>query len=98
MGFTTKNVEQALTAIESLLSVTIDPEVQARYESGREMYALSYDKLQQSTGLPVLSRYIIAARSYLHQPCAYYDIFRACRATIYVQLLATALEHLSEAN
>jgi hypothetical protein len=98
MGFTPNDVEKALSAIESLLGVTIDPELQVRYESGREMYALSYDKLQQSTGLPVLNRYIIAARSYLHQPCAYYDIFRACRATIYVQLLATALEHLSEAN
>ena len=98
MGFTAKDVEKALGTVESLLSATIDPEVQARYESGREMYALSYDKLQQSTGLPVLSRYVIAARSYLHQPCAYYDIFRACRATIYIQLLAAALEHLSEAN
>lgn len=84
--------------MEHLLSISVPPELQDRYESGREMYSLSYDKLQQSTGLPILTRYIIAARSYLHQPCAYYDILRACRATIYVQLLAAAMDHLAHAN
>src|SRR5882724_12899740 len=94
MGFGKQDVENAVQTLESLMNVTVSSDVQDRYESGREMYSLSYDKLQESTGLPILTRYMIAARSYVHQPCAYYDIFRACRATIYVQLLAAAVEYL----
>ena len=44
-------------------------------------------------------RYMIAATAFLHQPCPFvYDIFRACRATMYVQLLAAAIDHLSKCD
>src|SRR5437868_5648893 len=96
MGFRTKEVKDAVDAVEDLLGFAIPSNTQEQYETGREICALSYDKLQQSTGLPILTRYIVAARSYLHQPSPYYDIFRACRATIYIQLLVAAVESLSK--
>jgi hypothetical protein len=96
MDFTRDGVEQALTFLQTKLGVAVDPALQRDYEYGRAVQSLSYDKLQPSNGLPILTRYLIAAAAFLHQPCPFYDIFRACRATIYIQLLAGAVRHLSD--
>ena len=98
MGFTRNDVEEALILLQTQLEVKADPVLQQDYECGRAAQSLSYDKLQPSDGHSILMRYMIAATAFLHQPCPFYDIFRACRATMYVQLLAAAIDHLSKCD
>ncbi len=91
--FSKENVENAIHEVCSTLGVTINDRLLDEYENGKHRDLLMYEKLQSPTlDIPAIQKYLISSQSFLDQPCQYYDIFRACRHVIFIQVLSEALK------
>jgi len=91
-NFLSKDVAKAITDITSNLGITLDEKLQKDYQNGRYPNLLSYEKVEKpSIDIPAIQKYLIGATTYLHQPCQYYDIYRACRHVQLIQILNNAL-------
>jgi hypothetical protein len=88
------DVEDAIETVCSALDITVDTKLLTEYENGRHRDLLIYEKLQDkepTVDISAVQKYLIGCRSFLDQPCQYYDIFRACRLTTFMQVLSSAL-------
>ncbi len=91
--FSKENVENAINGVCSKLDVKINSKLVEEYENGKHPDLLMYEKLQKPTlSIPAIQKYLISSQSFLDQPCQYYDIFRACRHVIFIQVLNEALK------
>lgn len=91
--FSKENVETAIREVCSALAITINQKLLEEYENGKHYDLLMYEKLQKpSLDIPAIQKYLISSQSFLDQPCQYYDIFRACRHVIFIQVLNEALK------
>lgn len=89
-------IESALTELEARLDRRAPAGLQREFSLGLHPNLLAYDKQRSpAPHLTALERYLIGARSVLHQPAHYYDIFHACRDVKIVQLLNYALRTLT---
>jgi len=89
------DVEHAIETVCSALDITVDAKLVEEYENGRHRDLLVYEKLPDNISgidVPAIQKYLISCRSFLDQPCQYYDIFRACRHTTFIQVLSGALQ------
>ena len=91
--FSKENVETAIREVCSALGITINKTLLEEYENGKHRDLLMYEKLQKPVlDIPAIQKYLISCQSFLDQPCQYYDIFRACRHVIFIQVLNDALK------
>lgn len=89
-------IEVALTELEARLNCRAPAGLQEAFSLGLHPNLLAYDKARAPAPyLTALERYLVGARSALHQPSHYYDIFHACRHVKIVQLLNHALKALT---
>lgn len=91
--FSKEDVENAINEVCSTLNITIDSKLLEEYENGKHRDLLMYEKVQEPTlSIPAIHKYLISSQSFLDQPCQYYDIFRACRHVIFIQVLSETLK------
>jgi len=95
MNYSAAQVQVAIDGLKKKLGSGPSAALQQEFEAGLHPTLLSYDKVELSqTNLPVLTRYIVGATSFLHQPANYYNIFAACRCVNIVQFLDRGLTRL----
>jgi hypothetical protein len=96
MGYTPAQVKEAIDGLTARLGCGPSMSLQQEFDAGLHPTLLSYDKVEASqTHLPILTRYLVGATSYLHQPANYYNIFAACRCVNMVQILNGAIARLT---
>lgn len=99
MRYSNTEIQAAVEHICSQFGIPYPHHLQDEYELGLYPGLLSYEKLiQNQSSISALEKYIIGASSYLHQPCNYYDIFRACRHVSLIQPLSGAIRALAAAK
>ncbi len=87
-------VENAVENVCSTLDIGLEKQILDDYKMGKYPNFLIYEKLrdrESDLAIPAVQKYLISCRSYLEQPCQYYDIFRACRHVTFLQVLSNAL-------
>src|SRR5438132_5470510 len=95
MNYPAAQVQVAIDGLKKKLGGGPSTALQQEFEAGLHPTLLSYDKVELSqTNLPILTKYMVGATSFLHQPANYYNIFSACRCVNIVQFLDTALTRL----
>jgi hypothetical protein len=86
----------ALDELEARVGHHAPKELQEEFALGLHPNLLAYDKAKApALTLTALARYLVGARSSLHQPIHFYDIFNACRHVKVVQLLNHSLKVLT---
>jgi len=89
------DVANAIDGVCSALDITVDAGLVEEYENGKCRDLLVYEKLRDHepvADIPAVQKYLIGTKSFLDQPCQYYDIFRACRHVTFIQALSSALQ------
>ncbi len=95
MNFSHADVESAIRSVIADIGHSPSRALQQEYEAGLHPTLLSYDKVEPSVvEVPVLTRYLVGARSYLNPYANYHNIFGAHRSVYMVQLLARSLRVL----
>ena len=92
MGYKPENVKDAIDRLTTKLACGPSNSLQQEFEAGLHPTLLSYDKIEPSqVQVPIITRYLVGATSYLHQPANFYNIFSVCRCVNIVQILDAAI-------
>src|SRR5205085_9167525 len=95
MSYGYAEVKVAINGLKAKLGGGPASPLQQEFDAGLHSTLLSYDKIEPSEiDLPIRTRYLVGATSFLHQPANYYNIFSACRCVNMVQFLDAALATL----
>lgn len=87
-----QDLENAISNVSRIFGIPANTPLEQDYRNGKHPSLLSYEKIEKPTiQIPVMQKYLIAARTYLSQPCNYYDIFRICRHVILLHGLSQAV-------
>jgi hypothetical protein len=91
--FSKEDVQVAINELCSRLNLTIDRKLLVEYQNGHHPTLLSYEKVDKpEIALPTILKYLMGAQTYCDAPVNYYDIFRSCRHTIFIQKLNEAIK------
>lgn len=96
-GYT--EVQQAINVLTSRLGTGPSSSLQIEYEAGFYPNLLTYDKLEQpSLAVSALTRCLVGAGSYVHQPANFYNIYSTGRCVNMTLFLARAVEVLTSTH
>jgi len=99
MGFSPDDVRLAVRQLTAMVGQGPSQNLQQEYEAGLHPTLLAYEKVERSIlQLPVLTRYLVGAQSFLNPYANYFNIYAAHRSVYMVQLLARSIDRLRAAQ
>ena len=99
MNYGVDEVQQAIDGITGRLGCSPAKALQAEYEAGLHPNLLNYDKIDTPlASVPALTKYLVGAGSFLHQPANFYHIFGTCRCVNLIQFLERAVKRLTSTH